>query len=103
MFTKLQVLSLDYDTLNDEFLKTLRVLPLKKFMICVHGLDETHPGISENAWSEFSSRFETIDLILTLIYAYEAVDVLQHQIFRRSMPLSHLRVLFCNLVRVVSN
>ncbi|XP_037905214.1 F-box only protein 33 isoform X1 [Hermetia illucens] len=98
--TSLQVLSLDYDTLNDEFLKTLRVLPLKKFMICVHGLDETHPGISENAWSEFSSRFETIDLILTLIYAYEAVDVLQHQIFRRSMPLSHLRVLFCNLINI---
>lgn len=98
--TSLQVLSLDYDTLNDELLKTLQVLPLQKLMICVHGLDDSHPGISEEAWAEFNSKFEKIDLILTLIYAYEAVDVLQHKIFRRSMPITHLRVLFCNLLNV---
>lgn len=98
--TSLQVLSLDYDTLNDEILKTLQILPLKKFLICVHGVERTHPGISETAWAEFSSKFNNLDLILTLLYAYEAVELLQLSILRRSMPVTHLRVLFCNFMNV---
>jgi len=43
----LQVLSLDYDTLSDELLHTIQVLPLRKLLIAVHGLDsEEHPVAS---------------------------------------------------------
>lgn len=102
-FLILKVLSLDYDTLNDDILRALQILPLKTLMICVHGYDREQPEISNSAWEAFSSKFKNIKLILTLIYAYEAVEVLQHSILRRSMPLTHLRVLFCNYVRALEN
>uniref|UniRef100_A0A1A9W7L6 F-box domain-containing protein n=1 Tax=Glossina brevipalpis TaxID=37001 RepID=A0A1A9W7L6_9MUSC len=73
----LQVLSLDYDTLTEELLHAIEILPLKKFLISVHGLDRHHRGISERAWSEFSANFNNIELIVSLIYAFEAVEVLQ--------------------------
>ena len=66
----------------------------------MHGVERSHPGISENAWAEFSSKFKKIDIILTLLYAYEAVELLQLSILRRSMPVTHLRVLFCNFVSI---
>lgn len=100
--TSLQVLSLDYDTLNEDILKTIQILPLKTFMICVHGLDLSHSGISETAWTEFSNKFKTIKLVLTLIYAYEAVEILQMNLLRRNMPITHLRVLFCKYVSIFS-
>lgn len=96
----LQVLSLDYDTLNEDVLRTIQILPLKKLMICVHGLDREHPGISEHAWSEFAKKFQNIDLIVSLVYAYEAVEVLQVRILRQNMPITHLRVLFCDFINV---
>lgn len=96
--TSLQVLSLDYDTLNEELLHVLKVLPLKKFLIYVHGLDRHHPGISERAWAEFSANFNNLELIISLVYAFEAVEVLQMRILRQNMPITHLRVLFCDYV-----
>lgn len=96
--SSLQVLSLDYDTLNEELIQAIQILPLKKFLICVHGLDREHPGISDRAWSEFAEVFPDIQLILSLVYAFEAVEVLQVRILRRSMPITHLRVLFCDYV-----
>ncbi|XP_055384297.1 uncharacterized protein LOC129613969 [Condylostylus longicornis] len=98
--TSLQILSLDYDSVTDELLKTIQILPLKKLLICIHEVDRAHPGISETAWAEFASKFNKIDLILTLIYAYEAVELLQLSILKRSMPVTHLRVLFCNFMNV---
>ncbi|XP_017071868.1 F-box only protein 33 [Drosophila eugracilis] len=92
----LQVLSLDYDTLSDELLHTIQVLPLRKLLIVVHGLDsEEHPEVSETAWSHFSDHFSSIELVLTLVYAYEAIELLQHRVLRRNMPVTHVRLLFC--------
>ncbi|KAI9586813.1 hypothetical protein GQX74_002660 [Glossina fuscipes] len=96
----LQVLSLDYDTLTEELLHAIEILPLKKFLISVHGLDRHHRGISERAWSEFSANFNNIELIVSLIYAFEAVEVLQVRILRQNMPITHLRVLFCDYMNV---
>ncbi|EDW17348.1 F-box/LRR-repeat protein 21 isoform X1 [Drosophila mojavensis] len=95
----LQVLSLDYDTLNDELLHTIQVLPLRKLLIVVHGLDqEEHGDVSEAAWSNFSTHFTNIELVLTLVYAYEAVEQLQMRILRRHMPVTHIRMLFCEFM-----
>ncbi|XP_064543605.1 uncharacterized protein LOC135432065 [Drosophila montana] len=95
----LQVLSLDYDTLNDELLHTIQVLPLRKLLIVVHGLDqEEHADVSEAAWSNFSTHFTDIELVLTLVYAYEAVEQLELRILRRHMPVTHIRMLFCEFM-----
>lgn len=96
----LQVLSLDYDILCDQFIETLQLLPLKKLIIHVHGLDEDHPGISENAWAIFREKNSLAEVHLSLVYAYEAVNVLHSHIFRPSMPLSHLKVLFCHFINL---
>jgi len=86
----LQVLSLDYDTLSDELLHTIQVLPLRKLLIAVHGLDsEEHPDVSETAWSNFSDHFSSIELVLTLVYAYEAIELLQQRVLRINMPVTH--------------
>ncbi|XP_017844509.2 LOW QUALITY PROTEIN: F-box only protein 33 [Drosophila busckii] len=95
----LQVLSLDYDSLNDEMLHTIQVLPLRKLLIAVHGLDsEEQAGACDAAWVRFSEHFENIQLVLTLIYAYEAVEQLEVSILRRHMPVTHIRLLFCEFM-----
>ncbi|KAH8302639.1 hypothetical protein KR044_009163 [Drosophila immigrans] len=92
----LQVLSLDYDTLSDELLHTIQVLPLRKLLIVVHGLDrDEHAGVSDAAWANFSMHFTQIELVLTLVYAYEAVELLVNRIVGDHMPVTHIRILFC--------
>ncbi|KAH8395223.1 hypothetical protein KR222_002789, partial [Zaprionus bogoriensis] len=99
----LQVLSLDYDTLSDELLHTIQVLPLRKLLIVVHGLDrEEHAGVSDAAWANFAMHFTDIDLVLTLLYAYEAVELLDRRIVGDHMPITHIRILFCELMNPVA-
>lgn len=94
----LQHLSLDYDIMCDDFLHTLQLLSLKRLVIHVHGVDEEHPGVSEAAWASFRQKNPLAELHLTLVCAYEAVDILHSHILRPSMPLSHLKVLFCERI-----
>ncbi|XP_034480641.1 uncharacterized protein LOC117786470 [Drosophila innubila] len=95
----LQVLSLDYDTLSDELLHTIQVLPLRKLLIVVHGLDrDEHAGVSDAAWANFSMHFTNIELVLTLVYAYEAVELLVSRIVGDHMPVTHIRILFCEFM-----
>lgn len=99
----LQVLSLDYDTLSDELLHTIQVLPLRKLLIVVHGLDrEEHAGVSDAAWANFALHFTEIDLVLTLVYAYEAVELLDSRVLGYHMPVTHIRILFCELMNHVA-
>uniref|UniRef100_A0A182NGU0 F-box domain-containing protein n=1 Tax=Anopheles dirus TaxID=7168 RepID=A0A182NGU0_9DIPT len=93
--TSLRMLSLDYDSLCDEMLQTLQLLPLRQLIVHVHGIDEYHFGLSEDAWASFRTKNPDTELHLTLVCAYEAVDILQTHILRPSMPLTHLKVLFC--------
>uniref|UniRef100_A0A182Q0D0 F-box domain-containing protein n=1 Tax=Anopheles farauti TaxID=69004 RepID=A0A182Q0D0_9DIPT len=96
--TSLRVLSLDYDSLCDELLQTLQLLPLRQLIVHVHGIDEDHFGLSEEAWANFRTKNPETELHLTLVCAYEAVDILQTHILRPSMPLTHLKVLFCEKI-----
>lgn len=77
----------------------MELLPLKKLLICIHSVNRQHPGISDTSWARFGATFPNIDLIVSLVYAFEAVEVLQVRILRRNMPITHLRVLFCDIVR----
>uniref|UniRef100_A0AAG5D519 F-box domain-containing protein n=1 Tax=Anopheles atroparvus TaxID=41427 RepID=A0AAG5D519_ANOAO len=96
--SSLRVLTLDYDIICDELLQTLQLLPLRQLIVHVHGIDEDHCGLSEEAWASFRSKNPQTELHLTLVCAYEAVDILHTHILRPSMPLTHLKVLFCERI-----
>ncbi|XP_035913632.1 F-box only protein 33 [Anopheles stephensi] len=97
--TSLRVLTIDYDSLCDELLQTLQSLPvLRQLIVHVHGIDEEHFGLSEDAWANFRSKNPDVELHLTLVCAYEAVETLHTHILRPSMPLTHLKVLFCEKI-----
>lgn len=96
--TMLRVLTLDYDIMCDDMLQTLQLLPLRQLIVHVHGIDEDHFGLSEEAWASFRSKNPTTELHLTLVCAYEAVEILHTHILRPSMPLTHLKVLFCERI-----
>lgn len=67
-FASLEVLSLDYDVLCDEFLQSLEILNIKRLIIHVHGVEEDHPGLSERAWASFREKNQQTQLHLTLVY-----------------------------------
>ncbi|RZF41356.1 hypothetical protein LSTR_LSTR000070 [Laodelphax striatellus] len=92
----LQVLSLDFDYINDDLLSVLSINGnLQRLVIHVHGILETHPGTSEDAWYSFTKKNPGCELRLNLIYSYDGVDVLDTNILKSGMPLTHLRVFFC--------
>ncbi|XP_049816673.1 F-box only protein 33 isoform X2 [Schistocerca nitens] len=97
-FQMLQVLSVDYDYLSDEMLPVISNLGLRQFIIHVHGVEEDHPGIPDSAWAEFANHNPSCEVHLILIHAYDAVEILDSTIFRPSMPLSFLKVFFCENV-----
>ncbi|XP_063221046.1 F-box only protein 33 [Bacillus rossius redtenbacheri] len=99
-FQKLQVLSLDYDYMNDGLLAALSVITLCRLVVHVHGIHESHPHTSEQSWAMFTQNSPMCQLRLTLIHSYEAVEVLHSHILKPSMPLTHLKVLFCGLINL---
>jgi F-box protein 33 len=93
-----QILSLDYDVMCDDFIESLSMISsLRKLILHVHGLDENHPGISEQAWTKFREKNSIAEVNLTLVKAIEAVDLLHVNLFRPSMPLSKLKVMETNV------
>ncbi|PSN53043.1 hypothetical protein C0J52_03960 [Blattella germanica] len=91
----LQVLSVDYDYVNDNMLAALCDVRLVRFIIHVHGIVENHPGTTNSAWTNFSQHNPSCELRLTLIHSYEAVEILHSDILKPSMPLTHLKAFFC--------
>jgi len=97
----LQMLSIDYCHLNDNLLGILREsCQLRRLVVHVHGIMEEHPGTSEDAWITFKNKLPHCELRLTLIHSYDGVDVLHSKILRRAMPLTHLKVFFCEKLNV---
>jgi hypothetical protein len=43
----------DYDYVSDSMLAALSEVRLVRFIIHVHGIEETHPGTSNGAWTNF--------------------------------------------------
>ncbi|CAH0391614.1 unnamed protein product [Bemisia tabaci] len=95
-FPNLQVLSVDYDYMCDELLGSLnKTTGLQRLIIHVHGIEENHPGTSNRAWETFTQQNSKCELSLNLIHAYDAVEVLHNGFLQPAMPLTHLRVFFC--------
>jgi len=96
----LQILSIDYCHVNDNLLYILGDTQLRRLVVHVHGIMDEHPGTTEEAWASLKRKLPSCELRLTLIHSYDGVDVLHSKILRRAMPLSHLKVFFCEKLNI---
>ncbi|XP_076069822.1 F-box only protein 33 [Oratosquilla oratoria] len=97
--TNLQVLSLDYDYVNDRLLSVLtHNHPLRKFVIHVHGIDQTHRGTTDYMWHRFKQQHPQCSLTVNLIHSYDGVEQLSSGLLHPSMPLTHFRAFFCEWI-----
>ncbi|GAB0088460.1 uncharacterized protein DMENIID0001_028880 [Sergentomyia squamirostris] len=93
--TNLNLLSIDYDFLNDELLHVLKLSSLKRLILHVHSIDKDTIATSEDAWRSFQEHNPQAELRINLINANKAIKYLHSHILHESMPLTHLKVLFC--------
>ncbi|XP_059615566.1 F-box only protein 33 [Phlebotomus argentipes] len=93
--SNLRLLSIDYDFLSDELLRVLQLLHLERIVLHIHAFDKTQSGSSDDAWRSFQDHSPQTELRINLIKASEAVKYLHSHILHESMPLSHMKVLFC--------
>lgn len=102
-FCGLHKLSIDFEHVTDDLLGRLETIPTLRALVvhvhgCLHFDDRT--VVSDDAWTALAAKNKSLELHLTLIYAYEAVQVLHSHILSAHMPLSHLKVLFCEYVSI---
>lgn len=94
-FIRLTVLTVDYDVVNDALLRALDSGTMETIVIHVHGWHNDYLGTSNAAWEFFVQKNPKCELRLNLIHSYIGVKVLDTEILQPSMPLTHLKVLFC--------
>lgn len=95
-FVNLQMFSIDYDYVSDKFLESLSACSqMTRLVIHVHGILDNHPGTSEYAWNNVRRNNPLLKVRLNLVHAFEAVAMFHVTILKKAMPLSHLRVFFC--------
>lgn len=119
-FHNLQKLSMDYDHMTDEWLEMFGSLRFfRELILHVHGSEDfSQPIMSAGGWARLTAKNPFLRLGLVLvsanidcwergilsniicfkIYSYDAAYELHH-ILSHEMPLSHLKVLFCEHVR----
>lgn len=99
-FQSLIILTLDYDYLSDSMLESLTSGTLERLVIHVHNWKEDHPGTTNTAWLIFKEKNKHCQLRLTLLHAYHGITVLDTEILKPAMPLSHIKVLFCESINL---
>lgn len=68
-------------------------------MVHLHKIKKDHPGTTNEAWAKFRSQHPGCQLRLTIIHAFNDIESLHETVMRSKMPLSHLKVFFCEKVR----
>ncbi|KAK8389759.1 hypothetical protein O3P69_009036 [Scylla paramamosain] len=104
-FTALQVLTLDYDYMSDRLLGVLATpytCPLRRLVLHVHGIDQTHQGTSEYMWYCFKQQHPQCSLVVTLMHSYDGVEQLGSGLLHPSMPLTHFRAFFCEWINIAA-
>ncbi|XP_066601526.1 F-box only protein 33-like [Prorops nasuta] len=97
-FGRLTILTIDYDFVSDKFLNALDTGIMERLVIHVHGWNNDYPGTTNDAWQSFTQKNPHCQLRLNLIHSYVGIKVLDTDILRPDMPLTHLKVLFCETV-----
>ncbi|XP_032680868.1 F-box only protein 33 isoform X2 [Odontomachus brunneus] len=98
-FIRLSTLTLDYEFVSDTLLKALDSGCMQRLVIHVHGWKD-YPGTTNRAWQMFVQKNPQCELRLNLIHSYLGVKVLDTDILCSAMPLTHLKVLFCESVNI---
>lgn len=89
---------MDYDIVSDTFLHTLETAKeLKRLVMHINGVVAKHPGTTNAVWQKFKMDHEDCELRVTMVHAYHEVHHL-HLFLKRHMPLTHLKVFFCEFV-----
>ncbi|XP_042879198.1 F-box only protein 33-like [Penaeus japonicus] len=104
-FTNLQVLTLDYDYMSDRLLSVLSTpynAPLRRLVLHVHGIDQTHRGTTEYMWYRFKQQHPQCSLVMNLMHSYDGVEQLGSGLLHPSMPLTHFRAFFCEWINVAA-
>lgn len=100
-FRNLEILSMDYDDLTDDCLADLAELSLlRRLIVHLHGIKKDHSGTTNGAWKNFKAAHPSCELRLTVIHAFKDVHRLHLDVLRKEMPLSHLKVFFCENVNL---
>lgn len=99
-FIRLTVLTLDYDVVNDALLRSLDSGTMERLVIHVHGWRHDYRGTTNAAWETFVRNNPRCELRLSLIHSYMGVEVLDMHILRPAMPLTHLKILFCETFNI---
>lgn len=98
-FKQLKILSIDYEQLYDKFLNYLSFAKdLERLVVHLHGIRKDHPGTTEGAWIDFRQQHPNCEFRLNVIHAFNDIKSLHSTVLRRKMPLSHLKVFFCESV-----
>ncbi|KAK9893105.1 hypothetical protein WA026_023826 [Henosepilachna vigintioctopunctata] len=100
-FSGLEILSIDYDELCDDFLNNLEsAVNLKRLVVHLHSVRSKHPATSNGAWQDFRENHPSCELRLTVIHAFNDISNLHVSVLRKEMPLSHLKIFFCESVNL---
>lgn len=99
-FIRLTVLTLDYDVVNDALLRALDSGTMERLVIHVHDWRQDYLGTTNAAWETFVQNNPRCELRLSLIHSYMGVKVLDMHILRPAMPLTHLKILFCETFNI---
>lgn len=99
-FIRLSILTLDYEFVSDYLLQALDNGIMERLVIHVHGWNDNYLGTTDSAWQNFIQKNPKCELRLNLIHSYNGIVMLDTDILRPSMPLTHLKVLFCENINI---
>lgn len=94
-----QILSVDFEQLSDSFLEGLDYCEMmERLIVHVHGIREDHPSTTNTAWAQFQSKHPKCGLRLSFIHSYGEISHIEETVLRKQMPLTHIKVFFCENV-----
>ncbi|CAL7944208.1 unnamed protein product [Xylocopa violacea] len=99
-FVRLSILTLDYEFVSNSLLRALNNGTMERLVIHVHCWYDQYSGTTDSAWRVFVQKNPKCELRLTLIHSYVGIEIIDTHILRPSMPLTHLKVLFCENVNI---
>lgn len=92
---------MDFDQISDGFLSSLDgAFQLERLVVHLHGVRDGHPGTTNAAWQNFKLKHSTCELRLNVIHSYEEIGSLHETVLKEDMPLTQLKVFFCERVSV---
>ncbi|KAL7300516.1 hypothetical protein TKK_0006515 [Trichogramma kaykai] len=100
-FTQLTLLAIDYDHLSNDLLLSLNNGKLERLVVHVHSYNGEYMGTDNNAWLAFTQKNPKCELRLNLIHSFNGVRFLDSAILRPAMPLTHIKVLFCECLNMM--